>query len=50
MTETIKNWLTQLYEREIKDPEELSKKLVELIYDFLEELMRLVIEYLQEEY
>ena len=39
-----------IYEREIEDSEELSKKLVELIYDFLEELMRLVIKYLQEEY
>lgn len=39
-----------IYEREIEDSEELSKKLVELIYDFLEELMRLVIEYLQKKY
>lgn len=37
-------------EREIKDSEELYKRLEESIYDFLEELMKLVIEYLQEEY
>lgn len=39
-----------IYAKEIEDPEELLKKLVELIYDFLEELMKLVGEYLQAEY
>lgn len=39
-----------IYAKEIEDPKELLKKLVELIYDFLEELMKLVIEYLQVEY
>ena len=39
-----------IYAKEIEDPKELLKKLVELIYDFLEELMKLVIEYLQAEY
>ena len=39
-----------IYAKEIEDPGELLKKLVELIYDFLEELMKLVSEYLQAEY
>lgn len=39
-----------VYEKEIEDDDELLEKFIELAYDFLEELMSLVFEYLYDKY
>lgn len=39
-----------IYEKKIKDDDELLKKIIELLYDFLEELMGLVFDYIYDKY
>ena len=39
-----------IYEKKIKDDDKLLKKIIELLYDFLEELMGLVFDYIYDKY